>query len=162
MSDDKSRKISIKRKRMRLPKEPQTVRELLTEKQHTSTAGPCLLRRQIDVLANPQTYLRSVYREQTFRGFENASRLGSATTSANLTVAESLEITRHRWWIVIPKPPQACFSINSTLYPSGSSTNAITVVPPFTGPASRETLPPASRMRLQAAAASSTSSAMWP
>lgn len=47
-------------------------------------------------------------------------------------------------------------SINSILYPSGSCTNAITVVPPFTGPGSRVTAPPAVRACWQAAATSGT------
>jgi hypothetical protein len=111
----------------------------------------------------PRSPICDQYMEnRNFAASKSAIFWGCAATGANLTVAESLEISSHRWQIVIPKPAQACFSINSTLYPSGSSTKAITVVPPFTGPASRETLPPASRMRLQAAAASSTSSAMWP
>ena len=53
-------------------------------------------------------------------------------------------------------------SISSTLYPSGSSTNAITVLPPLTGPGSRVTLPPAARIRSQVPATSSTPSAMCP
>ena len=40
-------------------------------------------------------------------------------------------------------------SISSTLYPSGSSTNAMTVFPPLTGPGSRVMLPPAARIRPQ-------------
>jgi hypothetical protein len=48
------------------------------------------------------------------------------------------------------------------LYPSGSCTNAITVVPPLTGPASRVTVPPFARTASQAAFAFGTSIATWP
>src|SRR5690606_10435876 len=57
---------------------------------------------------------------------------------------------------------EASVSISSILYPSGSSTNAITVLPPLTGPASRVIRPPASRMRSQVAATSGTPIATWP
>ncbi len=51
-----------------------------------------------------------------------------------------------------PAPPRSPLrSINSILYPSGSVTKAITVVPPLTGPASRVTLPPAALIFSQAA-----------
>ena len=46
---------------------------------------------------------------------------------------------------------QAFFWISSTLYPSGSSTKAITVVPCCIGPASRTTLPPRALICAQAA-----------
>jgi hypothetical protein len=40
--------------------------------------------------------------------------------------------------------------MNSILYPSGSSTKAITVVPCFIGPAGRVTLPPLAATAAQA------------
>ena len=51
-------------------------------------------------------------------------------------------------------PPPAAPSarwMSSILYPSGSVTKAMTVLPPFTGPASRVTLPPAALILSQAA-----------
>ena len=53
------------------------------------------------------------------------------------------------------KPPERraqtpCW-MSSTLYPSGSVTNAITVLPPLTGPGSRVIAPPPERMRSQVA-----------
>jgi hypothetical protein len=53
-----------------------------------------------------------------------------------------------------PVPREECayfFWINSILYPSGSVTNAITVVPCFIGPASRTTVPPCALIFSQAA-----------
>lgn len=50
-------------------------------------------------------------------------------------------------------------SISSILYPSGSSTKAITVVPNLTGPASRVTFPPPARTASTIAATSGTPTA---
>src|ERR1700730_6612379 len=77
---------NVSTKRMRLPKEPQTARELLTGNQHTSTAGPCLRRRRIDVLADPETYLRSVYRQQV--------------SCADLTATSGMPIVERTCWAV--------------------------------------------------------------
>jgi hypothetical protein len=51
-----------------------------------------------------------------------------------------------------PAPaPSKARSISSILYPSGSVTKAITVLPPLTGPGSRVTLPPLALTASQAA-----------